>query len=264
MQGEPKANEADFTYVVGEDGSVQFTNTSIGEVISFDWDFGDGSPHSTEENPEHTYATGGDKTVTLSIVGVYSDDMIEKIVSISLGPQLIAWYKGEDNLADSVNGNTATEFNGNYGVGYTGKCFMLNYTIPNSAKIKIPYTPLNYIDPNGEAIIEFYVNPPNYGVITIIYSIFIMRGDWYDNFLYVGGNTYANFRSYIQVNLWNFIKITYNAGVWNLYVNNILISPISSSVLKTSQGNTYYEFYGQDRSDINSVLYDEIKIYTDN
>jgi len=34
---------------------------------TFDWDFGDGSPHSTEQNPSHTYAFGGDLRWSLSV-----------------------------------------------------------------------------------------------------------------------------------------------------------------------------------------------------
>jgi hypothetical protein len=34
---------------------------------TFEWDFGDGSPHSTEQNPSHTYAFGGDLRWSLSV-----------------------------------------------------------------------------------------------------------------------------------------------------------------------------------------------------
>ncbi len=45
---------------------INFNNNSQGET--FLWDFGDGSPQSSEFNPEHTYAEGGEYTVSL-IVG---------------------------------------------------------------------------------------------------------------------------------------------------------------------------------------------------
>ena len=40
--------------------------------VAFDWDFGDGSPHSSVEDPTHVYAAGGDmaeypKTVKMSV-----------------------------------------------------------------------------------------------------------------------------------------------------------------------------------------------------
>lgn len=47
---------------------VQFTDTSIAcEAITYAWDFGDGSPISTAENPLHTYTTVGPHRVTLTI-----------------------------------------------------------------------------------------------------------------------------------------------------------------------------------------------------
>lgn len=45
---------------------VQFNNNSQGET--FIWDFGDGSPTSSEFNPDHVYTEGGEYTVSL-IVG---------------------------------------------------------------------------------------------------------------------------------------------------------------------------------------------------
>ncbi|QXV64354.1 gliding motility-associated C-terminal domain-containing protein [Mucilaginibacter sp. 21P] len=56
-------------------GPVQFTNTStVTTGINFLWDFGDGSPTSTEVNPKHSFQVDGnglDKqyTVSLSIIG---------------------------------------------------------------------------------------------------------------------------------------------------------------------------------------------------
>jgi hypothetical protein len=35
----------------------------------YDWDFGDGSPHSDEPNPSHTYIKPGDYTATVTVTG---------------------------------------------------------------------------------------------------------------------------------------------------------------------------------------------------
>ena len=48
--------------------TVQFTDTSTGDIDSWSWDFGDGES-STEENPDHTYQEPGDYTVTLIVLG---------------------------------------------------------------------------------------------------------------------------------------------------------------------------------------------------
>ncbi|TAF54013.1 MAG: PKD domain-containing protein, partial [Sphingobacteriia bacterium] len=45
---------------------TQFTYTGKGGA-TYSWDFGDGSPLSTAENPEHTYTTAGNFTVTLTV-----------------------------------------------------------------------------------------------------------------------------------------------------------------------------------------------------
>ena len=38
-----------------------------GDPLSYDWDFGDGSAHSTSAAPSHTYTTGGTYTATLRV-----------------------------------------------------------------------------------------------------------------------------------------------------------------------------------------------------
>ncbi|HWQ47462.1 MAG TPA: PKD domain-containing protein [Methanosarcina sp.] len=46
--------------------SVQFTDTSTGLPTSWEWNFGDGSPNSNEQNPNHTYSLAGTYTVILN------------------------------------------------------------------------------------------------------------------------------------------------------------------------------------------------------
>jgi len=46
--------------------TVQFTNTSTGDILLYAWDFGDGTG-SNEENPEKVYTTAGVYTVTLQV-----------------------------------------------------------------------------------------------------------------------------------------------------------------------------------------------------
>jgi PKD repeat protein len=45
--------------------SVQFTDLSIG-ALSWLWSFGDGSPHSTDQNPTHAYTAVGTYSVSLT------------------------------------------------------------------------------------------------------------------------------------------------------------------------------------------------------
>jgi PKD repeat protein len=58
---------------------VNFINTSSNYDIS-DWDFGDGTPHSSIKSPNHTYTCPGVKMVTLTITNQFCDpDQIETI-----------------------------------------------------------------------------------------------------------------------------------------------------------------------------------------
>jgi gliding motility-associated-like protein len=63
------APDADFDYANGCEGSgIQFTNQSTiasGNISTYIWDFGDGSPFSGTVNPVHTFDSSGVFTVTL-------------------------------------------------------------------------------------------------------------------------------------------------------------------------------------------------------
>ena len=54
---------------------VQFTDTSIGSPTAWEWDFGDGSPVSTEQNPLHPYASPGTYTVSLTATNASGSDI---------------------------------------------------------------------------------------------------------------------------------------------------------------------------------------------
>lgn len=54
--------------------AVQFTNDSVGYGLSYDWDFGDGSVHSSEEHPQHIYELAGDHTATLITMNAVNAD----------------------------------------------------------------------------------------------------------------------------------------------------------------------------------------------
>lgn len=52
--------------------TVQFSSTGsndpdAGQTITYNWDFGDGSAHSTQANPTHQYTTNVTRTVTLTV-----------------------------------------------------------------------------------------------------------------------------------------------------------------------------------------------------
>ena len=65
---------------VGE--QVQFTDTTVGSPISWVWSFGDGAT-STSQNPTHTFASFGDKQVTLGVTNLYGTTWITQTVTVS-------------------------------------------------------------------------------------------------------------------------------------------------------------------------------------
>ncbi len=63
---------ADFNFTIPscQTRTIAFTDASVpnaGNLVSWTWDFGDGSPTSNLQNPTHTYPNTGTYTVTLSI-----------------------------------------------------------------------------------------------------------------------------------------------------------------------------------------------------
>lgn len=64
---------------------VLFTDTSTGDPTSWQWNFGDGSPNSTLNNPQHVYAENGVYTVTLTAINDLGSSTIVKNNYILVG-----------------------------------------------------------------------------------------------------------------------------------------------------------------------------------
>ena len=91
---QPTAGFSNTTVCAGN--GVIFTDTSYGMPVAYSWNFGDGSAIVTDQNPEHTYATGGSYTITM-IAGnpVGCADTLIKTISVFTVPQV-------DFTADTV------------------------------------------------------------------------------------------------------------------------------------------------------------------
>ncbi len=77
---EPQAPIADFGITDQGGGTIQFTDFSLNDPTSWSWDFGDGSS-STQQNPSHTYATGGEYEVCLTVTNsIGSNTLCETIL----------------------------------------------------------------------------------------------------------------------------------------------------------------------------------------
>ena len=70
---------SDFTYVVNGN-SISFTNTST-NYTGLLWNFGDGTT-ATEQNPTHSYTSGGIKTITLKAIRNGCEEIIEKQIDL--------------------------------------------------------------------------------------------------------------------------------------------------------------------------------------
>lgn len=79
----PVANFVGLPLLGAEPLEVAFTNLST-NATSYVWDFGDGSPVSTEVNPTKTYAAVGKYTVTLTATGPEGSDGETKIEYIEV------------------------------------------------------------------------------------------------------------------------------------------------------------------------------------
>lgn len=62
------------TYGIQPGGTIVFTDETAYNPTSWDWDFGDGSDHSTEQNPSHVYTEAGSYTPILTARNAHGYD----------------------------------------------------------------------------------------------------------------------------------------------------------------------------------------------
>jgi PKD repeat protein len=83
--------------------TVTFTSTSTGTIESFEWDFGDGSPKNTTDNPAiHTYAAEGTYNAILKVANSGGQDTISLTINVgaALPAAPVAGF-----VADPTSGN---------------------------------------------------------------------------------------------------------------------------------------------------------------
>jgi PKD repeat protein len=73
--------------------ATAFTNSSTGPDLSYEWDFGDGSPVVTETNPSHQYGAAGVYTVTLTASNGHGSDSFTATVGIEGPPPPPVYYQ---------------------------------------------------------------------------------------------------------------------------------------------------------------------------
>jgi PKD repeat protein len=70
---------------VNNNGTVDFTNTSTGSNLTYQWAFGDGNG-SSASNPSHTYSDDGVYTVVLVVTGPCGVDVFEQTIFVESLP----------------------------------------------------------------------------------------------------------------------------------------------------------------------------------
>jgi PKD repeat protein len=96
---------ANFTFDTVCQGSlVHFTDqstTNPGTILTWDWDFGDGSIHATVPNPSHLYTTAGPFTVKLTVMNSgQCTNFKTKVVHLSPAP-FAAFSNSTENCSGS-------------------------------------------------------------------------------------------------------------------------------------------------------------------
>ncbi|MCC6281307.1 MAG: PKD domain-containing protein [Saprospiraceae bacterium] len=162
---------AGFTWVIDE-LNVQFTNTST-NATSYTWDFGDGN-FSTEVNPNHSFTSGGTRTVTLTVSNICGSKtftrpiQLEQIpepaftsnVTSGCGPLTVTFSNQSSENADAFEwlfpgGNPGTSSDPNPTVVYTVPgTYAVSLTVENSAGTNT-LTEQSYITVNGAPATAF-------------------------------------------------------------------------------------------------------------
>jgi PKD repeat protein len=80
-------------YLDAEGAAVPFdasgSSDPQGQPLSYDWDFGDGSPHGTGVNPTHAYADDGSYAVTLVVSNTSKSSTASTTATISNAPPIV-------------------------------------------------------------------------------------------------------------------------------------------------------------------------------
>jgi hypothetical protein len=82
--------------------AVRFTDVSSGTVLERQWDFGDGTPPSSNWRPLHLYEPVGTYTVTLGVTNTSGSDAISDTVLVLESPQAAFTYSPTILYTDTV------------------------------------------------------------------------------------------------------------------------------------------------------------------
>ncbi len=129
--------------------TVQFTDTSTGEVTNRSWDFGDGGG-STEQNPVHTYTAVGTYTVNLTVTNAGGSDSEVKAGFITVTPAVSVIPGGADRPTDPDRDGKYDDVNGNGRPDFADVVLYFNQMTWIAANEPVPA-----FDYNGNGRVDF-------------------------------------------------------------------------------------------------------------
>jgi len=234
----------DFSYIIV--GDIYYFTSIVsgagGMDVTYDWDFDDGSAHDFTANPSHQFIGYGDFDVVLTIHTLHTTATVTKTISIAPLVEQLIWLKGDMNLLDSSGrGHDAEWLGGSPVYGING--FEIKYR-PTYGYIRTP----SHIDFSWDPLLSYEMRfDINISYVSLKYSELKMmkcseysglNRDFQLTWQLNGTNDVTfnittpegrnqNYGVIGSVNTTYNVKLTYNAGRFELYLNNILKAPTS-------------------------------------
>ena len=190
-------------------------------------------------------------------------------LSVNIDP-LIGWWKGENNLVDSVKGNSINSYDGAYDVGYVGNCFSLSAAPAQNIYIS------NIRDYNFNAFQRFawecYIKVIGTGndfgdfkIIGAYLNCAFISGNFIVRCYDSAGITYDEqvYEGVYSFGAWFKFRLTFNLGRYELYIDDIKQTPVQYFTAGTfdSAGDFYWITLYSSVPTENYTLIDELKLY---
>ena len=148
--------------------TVQFSDLSTGtRPLAYQWDFGDGSPNDTGQDPVHTYTADGTYNVTLTVSNGAGTSTLEKQGYIfALEPVIVGGGTAYYLVHSNVDG-ADVYFNGDWFVGQIENGTLLVQTCPTCTPVfsftvkecgYFPLTQNNTQYPGNNETVDLYAN----------------------------------------------------------------------------------------------------------
>lgn len=148
--------------------TVAFYDRSVGDIAEWNWDFGDGSPISNDQNPTHTYTTAGTFNITLIIKDVvgcydtaYSTIFVEASPSIDVEINKEEICNGEQVRVDIETVGIITNVNWDFGDGVVinNNASYMNHSYDHPGTYIVTVSTTHIVCPNEEAADTILVKP---------------------------------------------------------------------------------------------------------